>query len=163
MELLNEDRQREPLAQPESGMGYQTVEVVLRDGKSRRGTAFNTEYLLYSGEPVDRLQRITEPSRRLLMLEHNELGLGEQIVELKVVPSEATAPSRVRESSEEQTTSSSSGANEAPEEQLKEEEQFKRFSAFANDRRVTATGALLPGTYATTAETRSRLRRDVRL
>jgi hypothetical protein len=151
MEFLNEDRQREPLAQPESGMGYQTVEVVLRDGKSRRGTAFNTEYLLYSGEPVDRLQRITEPSRRLLMLEHNELGLGEQIVELKVVPSEATAPSRVRESSEEQTTSSSSGANEAPEEQLKEEEQFKRFSAFANDHRVTATGALLPGTYATTA------------
>lgn len=151
MELLNEDRQRELLAQPESGMGYQTVEVVLRDGKSRRGTAFNTEYLLYSGEPVDRLQRITEPSRRLLMLEHNELGLGEQIVELKVVASEATAPSSVRESSEERTTSSSSGANEASEGQLKREEQFKRFSAFANDRRVTATGALLPGTYATTA------------
>jgi hypothetical protein len=152
MELLNEDRQRELRAQPESGMGYQIVEVALRDGKSRRGAAFNTEYLLYAEESPERLERITEPSRRLLMLERKELGFGEQIVELKVVPSEANVPSRVRESSGPQTTLSSSGANEAPEEELNREEQFKRFSAFANDRRVTATGALLPGTYATTAE-----------
>jgi len=36
MELLNEDRQRELLEQPESGMGYQTVEITLRNGESRR-------------------------------------------------------------------------------------------------------------------------------
>jgi len=151
MELLTEDRQKELLAQPESGMGYQTVEVVLRDGKSLHGTVFNTEYLIYPGEPVDRLTRIAEPSQRLMMLERKELGLGEEIVELKVVPRETPAPSRIRESSGPQTTSSSTGASEAPEEELEGGEEFKRYCAFANDRRVTATGALLPNTYATTA------------
>lgn len=47
-------------------------------------------------------------------------------------------------------TQSSSGASEAPVEELRDEENFKRFSAYANDRRVTASGALGPGTYATT-------------
>jgi hypothetical protein len=37
-------------------------------------------------------------------------------------------------------------------EQLQAEEKFKRFSAYANDRRVTASGALVPGTYATTEQ-----------
>jgi hypothetical protein len=37
-------------------------------------------------------------------------------------------------------------------EALDEEENFKRFSAYANDRRVTANGGLVPGTYATTEE-----------
>jgi hypothetical protein len=152
MELLNEHRQRELLAQPESGMGYQTVDVVLRDGESLRGTAFNSEYLLYSGEPVERLERITEPSRRLMLLERKELGLGERIVQLKVIPTEATTPGRVREGSDPQTTSlSSGGASEAPEEELEEEEEFKRFSAFADDHRITSTGGLVPGSYATTA------------
>ena len=149
MELLDEDRQRELLAKPESGMGYQNVEVTLRNRESRRGTVFNAEYLLYSGEPTDRLQRIHEPSQRLLMLERKELGLGDQILALKVVEIEADVANRIQESSAEQTTST--GASEAPKEELQEEEQFKRFSAYANDRRVTASHALLPGTYATTA------------
>jgi hypothetical protein len=152
MELLNEHRQRELLVQPESGMGYQTVEVKLRDGETVRATAFNTEYLLYAGEPVERLERITEPSRRLMMLERKELGLGERIVQLKVVPTEATAPGRVQESSDPQSTPfSAGGASEAPEEELAAGEEFKRFSAFPNDHRVTATGGLVPGSYATTA------------
>lgn len=151
MELLNENRQRELLEQPESGMGYQAVDVILRDGERRRGTAFNAEYLLYSGEPAHRLQEITQPSRQRQMLERKELGLGEQILELKVVPNIARGPSRLRESDGKPATSSLSGANEGPEEELEEEEQFKRFSAFGNDRRVTANGALLPGTFATTA------------
>lgn len=141
MELLNEDRQKELLAQPESGMGYQTVEVVLHNGKILRGTVFNTAYLLYSEEPVERLAKFTEPSERLTMLANEELGLGEEIVELKVVPRETTTLSHVQETSDSQTTSSS-GASE----------EFKRFSAFANDHRVTATHGLVPGTYATTAK-----------
>ena len=43
MELLNEDRQRELIAQPESGMGYQDVAIELRNGETRYGTAFNAE------------------------------------------------------------------------------------------------------------------------
>jgi hypothetical protein len=76
MELLNEDRQRELIAQPESGMGCQDVAIELRNGETRYGTAFNAEFLLYSGESPSLLERIREPSQRLLMLERKELSLG---------------------------------------------------------------------------------------
>jgi hypothetical protein len=147
MELLNKDRQKELLAQPESGMGYQTVDVVMRKGENLRGTVFNTEYLLYSGEPVGLLAKLANPSERLQMLVNKEVGSGEEIVELKVVTTKANAPGLVRESDEPQTT----GASEATEEGSKNDEEFRRFCAFANDRRVTSTGGLSPGTYATTA------------
>ena len=84
------------------------------------------------------------------MLEEKQLGLGEEILSLRVLRSEADVSTRVRENSS--STQSSSAASEAPVEQLQAEEKFKRFSAYANDRRVTPTGALLPGTYATTEE-----------
>lgn len=150
MELLNEDRQRELVTQPESGMGYQNVAIELRNGETRYGTAFNAEFLLYSGESPHLLQKISEPGQRSLMLERNELGFGEGIRSLKVLQSEADVSTRIRESSS--STHRSSGASDAPEEELQEEERFKRFSAYANDRRVTASGALLPGTYATTED-----------
>jgi len=150
MDLLNEQRQKELTAQPESGMGYQDVAIKLRNGETRYGTAFNAEFLLYSGESSHLLERISDPGQRSLMLERNELGFGEDIRSLKVLQSEADVSTRVRESSS--STKSSSGASDAPEEELQEEERFKRFSADANDRRVTPTGALLPGTYATTEE-----------
>lgn len=150
MDLLNEQRQKELTAQPESGMGYQDVAIKLRNGETRYGTAFNAEFLLYSGESLSLLERISEPSQRLLMLERKELSLGQEILSLKVLQSEADVSTRVRESSS--STKSSSGASDAPEEELQEEEKFKRFSAYANDRRVTASGALVPGTYATTEE-----------
>jgi len=150
MELLNEGWQKELIAQPESGMGYQDVAIELRNREMRHGTAFNAEFLLYSGEPSHLLERISEPSERLLMREEKQLGLGEEILSLKVLQSEADVPTRVRESSS--STKSSSGAKDAPEEELRNKERFKRFSAYANDRRVTASGALVPGTYATTEE-----------
>ncbi len=131
-------------------MGYQNVTIMLRGGKERLGIVFNTEYLLYSEEPLSLLQRITEPSQRMLMLERKELGFGERILSLKVVQSETRFSSRVRESS--LPKRSSTGADEAAEEELQDEEEFKRFSAYANDRRVTPSRGLLPGTYATTAE-----------
>ena len=151
MELLNEDRQSELIAQPESGMGYQNVAIKLRNGETRYGTAFNAEFLLYSGESPHLLEKISEPSERSLMLEENQLGFGEEIRSLRVLPSEADVSTRVRESSSSRE-GSSGGASDAPVETLHEEENFKRFSAYANDRRVTANGGLLPGTYATTEE-----------
>jgi hypothetical protein len=150
MELLNDDRQKELIAQPESGMGYQDVAIELRNGETRSGTAFNAEFLLYSEEPPSLLERISEPGQRSLMLERNELGFGEEILSLTVLQREAGFSSQVSESPS--STKSSSGASDAPEEELQKKESFKRFSAYANDRRVTPTGALLPGTYATTEE-----------
>lgn len=149
MELLNQDRQKELLAQPESGMGYQTVEVVLRGGENLRGTVFNTNVLVYSDEPEDRLKSLIETSRRSQMLEQSEVGSGEEIVEVRVIPSEDRPVNRVRESSGAPTTSI--GANQAVQEGSQAHEQFKRFSAFVNDHRVTSTGGLSPGSFATTA------------
>jgi hypothetical protein len=148
MELLNENRQRELIAQPESGMGYQNVAIELRNGEARYGTVFNAEFLLYSGESPHLLEKISDPFARSRLLEQNQLGFGEEISSLRVLPTEADVSTRVQESSP--ATQSSSGASNAPEEELQQEEQFKRFSAYANDRRVTANGALVPGTYATT-------------
>jgi len=151
MELLNEDLQRELIAQPESGMGYQNVAIKLRNGETRYGTAFNAEFLLYSGESPHLLEKISEPSEWLLMLQENQLGFGKEIRSLKVLRSEADVSTRVRESSS-STQIPSGSASDAPVEALHEEENFKRFSAYANDRRVTANGGLVPGTYATTEE-----------
>jgi hypothetical protein len=151
MELLDEERQRELIAQPESGMGYQDVAVKLRNGVTRHGTAFNAEFLLYSEESPQLLERISEPRQRSLMLERNEFGLSEEIRSLKVLQSDADVSPRIRESSS-STQRSSGGARGAPVEELQTEERFKRFSAFANDRRVRPNRGLLPGTYGTTEE-----------
>ena len=112
MELLNEGRQRELIAQSESGMGYQNVAIELRNGETRYGTTFNAEFLLYSGESPDLLEKISEPSDRLRMLEERQLGVGEEILSLRVLPSEADASARVRESSS--STQSSSGQVKLP-------------------------------------------------
>jgi hypothetical protein len=42
--------------------------------------------------------------------------------------------------------------SQAPEQPTNRGDEFRRFSAFENDRRVTAEGGLLPATYGTTAE-----------
>ena len=63
------------------------------------------------------------------MLERKELSLGQEILSLKVLRREADVSTRVRESGS--LTKSSSGARGAPEEELQEEERFKRFSAYA--------------------------------
>jgi hypothetical protein len=132
-------------------MGYQNVAIKLRNGEMRHGTAFNAEFLLYSGESPHLLEEISEPSGQRRMLEDNRLGLGEEIVSLRVLQSEADVSAPVQKSSS-SAQSSSGGASEAPEEGLQEEEKFNRFSAYPNDRRVTRSGGLLPGTYATTEE-----------
>jgi len=150
VELLNENQQSELIAQPESGMGYQNVAIKLRNGEMRHGTAFNAEFLRYSEESPHLLEKISEPSNRLRMLDEGQLGVGEEIRSLKVLKSEADVSTRVRESNS--STKSSSGASDAPEEVLQQDEKFKRFSAYANDRRVTANGGLVPGTYGTTEE-----------
>ena len=120
MELLNEDWQKELIGQPESGMGYQNLAIELRNGETRHGTAFNAEFLLYSEESPHLLEKISEPSERLRMLEERQLGLGEEILSIRVLRSEADVSTRVRESSA--STRSSSGASDAPEEELLEEE-----------------------------------------
>ena len=44
------------------------------------------------------------------------------------------------------------GAADAPIEETKDGDAFRRFSAFLNDNRIRSDGSVYPGTYATTAE-----------
>jgi hypothetical protein len=50
MVRLTDAEQRELLAQPESGMGYQIVETTTWDNKRKQGIAFNAELLFLEGE-----------------------------------------------------------------------------------------------------------------
>jgi len=76
-----------------------------------------------------------------------------EIKSLQVVPS-AVSPSSEYVLRESFASYRSKGrpAKDAPVERTKENEVFKRFSAYEKDNRVTSDGRLLPGTYATTEE-----------
>jgi len=58
---LDIDFQVQLLKQPESGMGYQIVEVVTSGYKTKSGIAYNAELLLFEEEPRVLLNSITKP------------------------------------------------------------------------------------------------------
>src|SRR5947208_4334967 len=41
------------ISQPETGMGFQTVEATTFDNQTKRGTAFNAELLVFENEQMD--------------------------------------------------------------------------------------------------------------
>jgi hypothetical protein len=148
MIFLNDSQTDYLLHRPESGMGFQFVEVALKDGPRVSGVAYNAEFLLLEGEPPERLEHAAdEPVSRMILTLEGGLQKAEDIKSLRVVTRAWQTTSVVRE-----TPADEGGpAADAPVETTGSDEEFKRFSAFANDRRVTAKRGLLPGTYATTA------------
>ncbi len=147
---LSEQLQRSLLAQPESGMGYQLVESTYRDGTRARMLALNATYLAADWQEVQK----SVGSSRLLMERRLHLAAVEavakavsapEILSLRVVTSTPAVQEGVRKAA-------TGPASDAPETESQEGNEFRRFSAFENDRRVTSEGGLLPGTYATTAE-----------
>lgn len=147
--IVLKERQIEFLRRaPESGMGFQWVELRLRKGAFVNGTAFNAEVVLLEGEPRDLLQQVVAEPEIERAAERLRLPLqSADEIEAIRVGTRTWEAAVVRE-----TTAEESGpADEAPARATSKLEQFKRFSAFLNDRRVTAKNGLLPGTYATTA------------
>lgn len=139
-------RTRALLEQPESGMGYQIVEVVTADYKSRRGVVCNAELLLFEDEPRTALKTASIAS---LLAEAKSSQ--DEIRSLRVLP-RATA-SELTEAVKEPAAGygrKTGPAEDAPPEKTKADEVFKRFCAFADDRRILPDGSLRPGTYATT-------------
>ena len=136
------------LNQPESGMGYQIVEAVTADYKTKRGIAYNAELLLFD-EESSRMFR-TATFAQLL----NEARIStDEIRSLRVVTSaDSTASAYVLHETSAHYERKSRPAKDAPIELTKEKEVFKRFTAYENDHRITSDGKLLPGTYATTEE-----------
>lgn len=132
------------LAQPESGMGYQTVEVRCTTGV-RVATVYNGELLLWEEEP--RTNLLEGVYQR--MVKAADSAEARMIESIRVV--RRTPPSR-RLTVLEKFAARSSGkpATEGEPKKTKDGEVFMRFTAYRNDRRITTDKGLLPGTYATT-------------
>lgn len=129
------------LAQPESGMGYQHVEVEMVTGLKRSGVAYNAELVLLEQEPRQQLRAAYEA---LVKAATPSEG---QVKAVRVVRPTSRAVSAVQER---MVKAALGEAKDAPVGETSPSEVFKRFSAFANDRRVQSDGSLSPGTYATT-------------
>ena len=133
--------------QPETGMGYQIVEATQYDNRIKRGIAYNAELFFEENESRSILRTLSYP--RVLREATKSTG---QFKALRVL-SRSAAPVSL---SERQTTiirsAKAAPAKEAPIEQTKEGEVFKRFSAYKDDNRLQADGSWSDGTYATTEE-----------
>ncbi|HUJ10749.1 MAG TPA: hypothetical protein VL171_12040 [Verrucomicrobiae bacterium] len=155
------------LSQPESGMGYQLVEVTFRSDKRPEAVIYEAKGV-QATVPVARTQQAVVYNAELLLLDREQPLLkqaaygsllesaknsAEWISELRFLPD--ARPSRQTAMAMESSGKygkTTGPAKDAPPEKTKDGEVFKRFSAYSNDRRVTADGGLLPGTYATTEE-----------
>lgn len=129
------------LKQPESGMGYQRVEITTTRSERKSGIAYNADLVLLETEIRTAMSKPIYES----LAKNAQSSLGE-IADIRVV-SQPTARTLVMEKS---ASSAAGPAKEAPIETTKAAEVFKRFSAYPKDRRVASDKSLLPGTYATT-------------
>jgi hypothetical protein len=145
--------QRELGRLPESGMGYQLVEVEFEKfPRTDAGIAYNGELLVLSTDPVVNLTR--ESFDRLVLRAASGRG---EIKSLRILhKSDAhRLDARARESLGLKSLSARSGAgpaSDAPIEQTRAGEVFKRFTAYAKDFRLREDGGWTDGTYATTEE-----------
>jgi hypothetical protein len=144
MYQLNQEETRSLLRQPESGMGYQVVDALSTDNKTKRGVVYNAELLTLDEDRLsDRVILGMKSVAEAVRTANSTVG---RFRSISVVRDSRTTVLATR------AAKLIGGANEAEREQTQEGEKFYRFSAFANDRRVTAENGLLPGTFATTEE-----------
>lgn len=138
------------LNQPESGMGYQSVEATTFDNKTKRATAFNAELLVVDDEPRSVLR--TASFRKLVESAPSAAGeIRTLIVVRRSLSAKLQESLRLSESIKAKIEKTQP-AKDAPEDKTKEGEVFKRFSAYANDNRLLPDGSWRDGTYATTEE-----------
>ena len=130
--------------QPETGMGYQLVVATQFDDKTKRGIAYNAELFFEENESRSVLKTLSYPQ----VLREATKSTG-QFKSLSVL-SRSAAPITLSE--RKMAVAKAAPAKEGKVEQTKEDEVFKRFSAYQNDNRVRADGSWSDGTYATTEE-----------
>jgi hypothetical protein len=146
--------------QPEYGMGYQKVTANLDDGSTKTGLIFNSQ--VFVAETEDSSLVVREEWNEVL----KEAGQSKRSIKsVQLIPRPADTLRGVKrvvlrggartllgESYEAIRKSEAGPAKDAPETPTIAGEVFKRFSAYANDRRVTEKKGLTPGTFATTKE-----------
>ena len=146
--------------QPEYAMGYQKVTATLDDGSTAKGIVFNSQVFV----------KETEDSSIVVREEWSEVlkEAGKSKRSIKSVQLIARPPETVRgvrrivsgtgtrtllgESVESIRKAEAGPAKDAVETPTIAGEVFKRFSAYADDRRVTEKKGLTNGTFATTRE-----------
>ena len=149
---LSYDETHSILRKPESGMGYQVVDVQMMDYRTKRGVVFNAELLtLDEDERSDRLM-LSKSYTEALRTAKNTAGQFRSLVVVQdsrttVLSKRNTSPPLTEEQQAREVERALQNAGVT-----KEGDVFCRFSAFENDRRITPDKCLLPGTYATTKE-----------
>ena len=135
------------LSQPETGMGYQLVEVDMVSGLSRQtkgGTVLNGELLLFADEPRNRLVASHE-----VLMESASIERAHEIRSIRVVsPHPQLVGGHTYPVSEKAATGQP--ATEGNPRLTERGDRFLRFCAYRRDRRITSDNGLVPGTYATT-------------
>jgi len=125
-------------------MGYQVVDAVTTEYRTKRGVVFNSELLtLDENRLSDRVVMLTKSADEALRTASSTIGVFRSLAVVRGARTTVLAKHEAK---------AAGGASEASEEITKDGETFYRFSAFANDRRITAENSLLPGSYATTKE-----------
>lgn len=138
---LNADHSIKLLSMPESGMGYQCVEGTLLSDEKRKYIAFNAELLILFEE----LEEIKQYASYDELLSKGDFKRSEDIIETLEIESRLRFP---------KSSFSNKSRNPAqlPIQHTRDNEEFKRFSAYKNDRRITPGRSLHQGTYATTVK-----------
>jgi hypothetical protein len=133
------------LEQPESGMGYQIVDVETRNQwLKKEAIVLNAEILIYLDD-IESFQIL----KKIKVFEEIKkfASVATDIVDLKVKPELTSRGTYILK---EPITKYS--AIESQTEFTKPNEKFKRFTGFINDRRINPDRSLKLGTYATTEE-----------
>jgi hypothetical protein len=126
-------------------MGYQVVDVVTNDYRTKRGVVYNAELLALDEEAQNnRLILLTKSANDALRAASASTG---RFLKFSIVRDQRTTVLSLRAAK-----AATGGASGAAEELTIAGKVFMRFSAFEDDHRVTSEKSLLPGTYATTEE-----------
>lgn len=138
------------LQKPETGMGYQVVEVTTLRNEIRRAIVYNAELLVFEKEP--HVRRVAATYADLIGMAQSSKDTIKRVraqsrFEVQPVFAGGAVSSGARFKSLD-----SSGADDASADKTGNAEVFKRFTAYRNDHRITPSGGLVAGTYATTEQ-----------
>lgn len=148
---VSEELRKSLLSQQESGMGYQLVEAEYVNGTRDQLLALNASFLANNWSEV----RKAVTGHRSLV----EMQLKTAAAEATLQNPPAIRSLRVTKAASAVREATNRGpASEASDTPTKAGDEFRRFSAFENDRRITENGGLLPGTYSTTSEDGDRVK-----
>lgn len=133
------------LSQPETGMGYQYVEAKSLFDYTEKAFVVNAELLIYEKEIKKYSLRDFGTYEKLLENADSSSRYIKTLRVISILPVQSyvylTESERKKQPAIQATLTYTI-----------KDEVFKRFSAFKNDRRITANKGLLPGAYATTED-----------